>query len=145
MKNPASLDWIYKRDGRLVAFEADRISQSLFAAGESLNRPDAFTARELTDGVLHFLSGELNGAIPKTAQVAHMICKDVRQLGQASIAQAYAEFANLRSAAVSEAKRPDPALVHPGKAGKPQERAIPQLPSPQARAQLSPRFLIPPL
>ncbi|HEV2947869.1 MAG TPA: ATP cone domain-containing protein, partial [Gemmataceae bacterium] len=84
--------WIHKRDGRLVPFEADKISQSLFAASESLGRPDAFTARELTDGVLHFLCAELNGAIPQTGQVAEMTIKIVRELGQAAIAQAYADF-----------------------------------------------------
>src|SRR6266571_1546918 len=79
--------WIHKRDGRLVPFEADKISQSLFAASESLGRPDAFTARELTDSVLHFLYAELNGAIPQTGQVAEMTIKIVRELGQAAIAQ----------------------------------------------------------
>src|SRR5437763_17091401 len=34
--------WLYKRDGRLVPFEPDKISQSLFGATESLGRPDAF-------------------------------------------------------------------------------------------------------
>jgi len=89
--------WIHKRDGRLVPFEADKISQSLFAASESLGRPDAFTARELTDGVLHFLCAELNGAIPQTGQVAEMTVKIVRELGQAAIAQAYADFSTKRS------------------------------------------------
>ena len=67
--------WISKRDGRLMEFEADKISQSLFAAGESLNLPDAFTARELTDGVLHFLAAELNGAgVPiKRSQVRRIL------------------------------------------------------------------------
>jgi len=89
--------WIHKRDGRLVPFEADKISQSLFAASESLGRADAFTARELTDGVLHFLCAELNGAIPQTGQVAEMTIKIVRELGQAAIAQAYADFSKKRS------------------------------------------------
>jgi hypothetical protein len=84
--------WIYKRDGRLVPFEADKISQSIFAASESLNRPDAFTARELTDGVLHFLTMELGDATPSTTQVAELVVKVVRELGQSAIAQAYADF-----------------------------------------------------
>src|SRR5262249_24340620 len=43
--------WVAKRDGRLTAFEPDRIAQALFAASEALGKPDTFLARELTDGV----------------------------------------------------------------------------------------------
>src|SRR5262245_60342334 len=86
--------WVYKRDGRMVPFEADKISQSLFTVTESLHRPDAFTARELTDGVLHFLVVELRDSIPSTTQIAELVVKVVRELGQSPIAQEYADFAN---------------------------------------------------
>ena len=85
--------WIYKRDGRMVPFEADKISRALFAASEYLGRPDAFLARELTDGVVHFLACESEGAIPTTAQVAELTAKVVRELGQPALAQAFADFA----------------------------------------------------
>ena len=84
--------WIYKRDGRLVPFEADKICQSLFAAAEATGCADAFMARELTDGVLHFLSGEIDGGIPTTNQVSDIVAKIVRELGQPTLAQAFAEF-----------------------------------------------------
>ncbi len=88
--------WVYKRDGRLVPFDADRISQSLFAASETLGRPDAFLARELADGILHFLAKESSGqadpgAIPTTAQIADLVAKVIRELGQVSLAQAFIE------------------------------------------------------
>jgi hypothetical protein len=84
--------WVHKRDGRLVPFEADKISRSLFAAAEEVGRPDAFLARELTDGVLHFLSGEAEERIPTTADVADLVVKVVRELGQPALARAYADF-----------------------------------------------------
>ena len=109
MERASSLPvWIHKRDGRLVSFEPDKISQSLFAASESQGRPDAFTARELTDGVLHFLCAELNGAIPQTGQVAEMTIKIVRELGQAGIAQAYADFSKKRFQQPSRKKQEAP-------------------------------------
>jgi hypothetical protein len=80
---------VYKRDGRLVPFEADKICHSLFAATESLGHPDPFMARELADGVLHFLSGEVDGGIPTTAQVGDTVVKVIRELGQPSLAQEY--------------------------------------------------------
>lgn len=90
--------WVTKRDGRLVPFDADRISRSLFAATESLGRPDAFLARELTDGVLHFLAAEVGGRTPTTADVAEVVVKVVRELGHSPLARAFAEHARQRAA-----------------------------------------------
>lgn len=101
--NPAP-EWVYKRDGRLVPFEADKISRSLFAAGESLGRPDAFMARELTDGVLHFLAAEANGTILTTAQVGDLVSKVIRELGQPALAQAFADFSERHAAHEEHAK-----------------------------------------
>src|SRR5262245_19894233 len=85
--------WIRKRDGRLVPFDPDAIGRSLFAAAESLGRPDALLARELTDGVLHFLALETNGVPPTTIELAELVAKVVRELGQPAIAKRYAEHA----------------------------------------------------
>jgi hypothetical protein len=87
---PAPLAWVTKRDGRLVPFESDRVSRALFAATESLGRPDAFLARELTDGVLHFLAADAEG-VPTTAQVAETVAKVVRELGHPALAQAFVD------------------------------------------------------
>jgi hypothetical protein len=82
---------VYKRDGRLVPFEADKISQSLYAATEELGRPSAFLARELTDGVLHFLAADAEVNPPATSQIADLVAKVVRELGQPALAQMYAD------------------------------------------------------
>jgi hypothetical protein len=89
--------WVYKRDGRLVPFEPDKISRALFAASETLGRPDAFLARELTDGILHFLPGEIEESIPTTAQLADVVLKIVRELGQPLLAQTFADFSRQRT------------------------------------------------
>jgi hypothetical protein len=91
--SPPPPAWIRKHDGRLVPFDADKISRSLFAATEALGRPDAFLARELTDGVVHFLVHDGEGTVPTTAQVAELTIKVVRELGQPALAQAFAEGA----------------------------------------------------
>lgn len=83
-------EWIYKRDGRLVSFEADKISHSLFAATETLGQPDSFLARELADSVLHFLATESEGNVPTTTQLADLVVKVVRELGHPALAQTYA-------------------------------------------------------
>jgi hypothetical protein len=83
--------WVHKRDGQLVPFDADKISRALFAAGESLGRPDAFMARELTDSVIHFLAAEAGGVIPTTTQIADLVIKVVRELAQPALARAFEE------------------------------------------------------
>jgi hypothetical protein len=83
--------WVSKRDGRREPFEADKISQSLYAASEELGEPSAFLARELTDGVLHFLTAELETDSPSSMQIADVVAKVVRELGHPLLAQKYSE------------------------------------------------------
>jgi ATP cone domain len=97
--------FVKKRDGRLVPFEPDKICQALFAASESLGHADAFLARELTDGVLHFLAREWAGEVPATTQVAELVAKVVRELGQPKLAQAFS--------AERQGRRPSAAPIAP--------------------------------
>ena len=46
---PPAPAWVRKRDGRVVPFEADKISRALFAVTESLGRPDALTDPRFVD------------------------------------------------------------------------------------------------
>src|SRR5207248_562497 len=92
--------WISKRDGRLVPFEPDRISQALFAASEALGRADAFLARELADGVLHFVAQEFAATdTPTTVQIAELVAKVTRELGQPALAQVFARESERRARA----------------------------------------------
>ena len=94
---PGPPTWVHKRDGQLVPFDADKISRALFAAAESLGHPDAFLARELADGVVHFLTIENEGVTPTTEQLAELVIKVVRELGQPALAEAFARFRESRS------------------------------------------------
>jgi ATP cone domain len=89
MTDPLPLTWIKKPDGRLLPFDADQISRDLFAATQRLGRADAFLARELTDGAVHFLAAEAeNGAISST-QITDTVVKVIRELGHAALSQAF--------------------------------------------------------
>jgi hypothetical protein len=83
--------WVAKRNGRLEPFDADKINRALFAATERLGRPDAFLARELTDGILHFLGAETGNGPLATAQIAEHVIKIVRELGHPELARAFEE------------------------------------------------------
>lgn len=112
---PGPPAWVHKRDGQLVPFDADKISRALFAAGESLGRPDAFLARELADGVVHFLALESEGATPTTEQIAEVVIKVVRELGQPALAETFArwgqERTRLSTAPRAAAETPLPEIV----------------------------------
>lgn len=101
--------WVSRTDGRLVPFEPDRISGALFAATESLGRPDPLAARELCDGVLHFLAAEEENTTITSSQVADLVAKVVRELGQPAIARAFLQRAD-RAAPLSVPPRLSPRL-----------------------------------
>jgi hypothetical protein len=88
--------WVHKRDGRLLPFEADKISRSLFAASEEVGKPDAFLAREMTDAIVHFLAQEYENSTPTTEQIAEVVVKVLGVLGQPALAEAYAQFPRQR-------------------------------------------------
>jgi hypothetical protein len=89
MDTPSPPAWVVKRDGRLEPFDADKICRALFAVGESLGKPDAFLARELSDGVTHFLAEECDERLPPTTYIAEVVGKVVRELGQPALAEAF--------------------------------------------------------
>jgi hypothetical protein len=81
--------WVCQRDGRVVPFDPDRICQAIFLATEVLHQPNAFLAREMTDGVLLFLAQEHAGGTPTAEQIADLVAKVLRELGQPALAQAF--------------------------------------------------------
>jgi hypothetical protein len=103
--------WVKKRDGRLVPFDSDAISQDLYSATEALGQPDALLARELTDGVLHFLAGENAEDTQSTGAIADLVVKVVRELRHPRLAQAFADRPH--------GARPEPAdlAAHPAEIG----------------------------
>ncbi|MCE9533928.1 MAG: hypothetical protein K8T89_22810, partial [Planctomycetes bacterium] len=82
---------IIQRDGRSAPFEPEKLSRSLFAATEALRAPDPFLARELTDGVLHFLEVDSAHLPPTADELIELVVKVVRELGHPALAKVYEE------------------------------------------------------
>ncbi len=101
--------WVRKRDGSQVPFEADKISQALFAATEALGQPDAFLAREMTDGVLSFLASEGETTL-STERIADIVTTSVAALGQPALART---FEQLQQADSGPERGTDLPAVHP--------------------------------
>jgi len=93
---------IRDRDGKSEPFDAERIARRLFGATETLGTPDPFLARELTDGVLHFLEvDEFLDPLP-VLDLLELIVKVVRELGHPALARV-----------LEDRSRPNPLLPAP--------------------------------
>ena len=79
------LHWVRSADGQLVPFEPDRLCRRIFAALAALGRHEPFTARELTDCVLHFLDGAFT-APPTSAELRDFAVKVIREAGDPLVA-----------------------------------------------------------
>jgi hypothetical protein len=93
----------------LLPFDPDQISRDLFAATQRLGSADAFLARELTDGVVHFLAADADNGTITTAQVNDTVAKVVRELGHAALAQAFLQLQ------AKPSKLAEPASMPPAK------------------------------
>jgi hypothetical protein len=113
MEAAAPPTWVRKRDGSLAPFDGDKISRALFAASEALGRPDAFLARELADGVAHFLAAERSDDVPSTSEIGETTIKVVRELGCPALAEAFAAHGRqrVRGGTASRADGPAGELV----------------------------------
>ena len=103
--------WVRKRDGTTESFDPEKIHRALYAATETAGHADAFLARELADGALHFLAAEGDPSLVSTAFISDTLTKVVRELGYAWVAKALAEHASLDSDAGPRIRhdRPDAA------------------------------------
>ncbi len=111
--------------GRIVEFDADAVCQLLFEITDELGRPDAFLARELTDGLAFFLSNEFRDQVPSLAELTDLIEKYVRELGHPVLAQrirrrAARELSASPQAFWLAALRPKPKIAIPDPLPEPQ-------------------------
>lgn len=76
-------------DGHEEPFAPERITRRLYLAAETLGMADAFLARELTEGVLHFLALDEEGPAITPEAIAETVVKVVRELGHPALAGAF--------------------------------------------------------
>ena len=60
MKINGSVKRVQKRDGRIVPFEAEKITFAVFKALRAIGHPDRKLAQEITDNVISKISLHLN-------------------------------------------------------------------------------------
>ncbi|NMB41656.1 MAG: anaerobic ribonucleoside triphosphate reductase [Firmicutes bacterium] len=81
---------IRKRDGRIVPFDAEKITQAIFKAAWAVDGEDYSLAGELTKEVIAYLSGQkLPGLIPSVEEIQDAVEKILIERGHARTAKAY--------------------------------------------------------
>jgi len=92
-ESAGAIPWVRKRDGRIVSFDAAKIASSILAAHELVDVENpAFTAQELTQAVIHFLSERTAGQIPSTSEIAETVVTVLREVGQGPTAQIFHDY-----------------------------------------------------
>lgn len=89
---------IKKRDGRIVSFNAEKITQAIFKAASAVGGEDYSLAEELTGDVVTFLSdNNLPGLLPTVEDIQDAVEKVLIEKGHARTAKAYILYRDKRT------------------------------------------------
>lgn len=81
---------ICKRDGRIVPFDASKITQAIFKAAKAVGGEDYSLAEDLTREVIFYLQGQqFAGLIPTVEEIQDAVEKILIERGHARTAKAY--------------------------------------------------------
>lgn len=89
---------IRKRDGRLVNFSKDKITEAIFKAARGVGGYDYKTSEVLSDGVINYMVGKIGtDAIPEVEFVQDSVEKVLIESGHAKTAKAYILYRDKRT------------------------------------------------
>lgn len=91
------LEFIEKRDGKIVPFDKEKIEQAVIKALKAVGREDNKLAAGLTDRVLHNLKKKFGYDAPSVEQVQDEVEAELIASGLAEVAKAYILYRNRRS------------------------------------------------
>lgn len=89
---------IQKRDGRVVTFDPEKITQAIFQAARAVGGEDYQLAREVTREVVKYLAAQkLPGLIPTVEEIQDVVEKVLIERGHARTAKAYILYRDKRT------------------------------------------------
>ncbi len=89
--------WIRKRDGRVVEFDLDKISEAIFKAVKAVGGDDHDLAVELSEVVVRYLVEYSKESIPNVEEVQDAVEKVLIERGHAKTAKAYILYRDHRT------------------------------------------------
>ena len=81
--------WIKKRDGAVVRFEKEKITEAIFKAFKAVGKEDRKTAEKITEDVVKEIQRVCIKKIPEVEQVQDMVEKALIANEEAEVAKAY--------------------------------------------------------
>ncbi len=88
---------IQKRDGRVVPFELDKITEAIFKAAQAVGGQDIQKSQELARAVVHYLSEEKHILLPTVEEVQDAVEKILIEDGHARTAKAFILYRDRRT------------------------------------------------
>jgi len=88
---------VRKRDGRVVPFDVEKITEAVFRAAQAVGGEDRFMAQELADVVVMFLEKSFQGDVPGIEDIQDMVEKVLIETGHARTAKAYILYRDKRA------------------------------------------------
>lgn len=95
--NSKKIEFIKKRDGRIVPFEKTKIADAIFKAAKSVGGQDRYLAEDLAEAVTVYLNKEFIGKIPTVEQIQDIVEKVLIKTGHAKTAKAYILYREKRA------------------------------------------------
>jgi anaerobic ribonucleoside-triphosphate reductase len=80
---------VEKRDGTIVDFDKDKISEAIYKAAKSVGGHDRAMADDLANKVMYYLKGALRNELPTVEQVQDAVERVLIEEGHAKTAKAY--------------------------------------------------------
>lgn len=98
------IEWVQKRDGRIVPFQAEKIADAIFAAAKAVGGEDRIQAEVLAGQVIHLLQQNvLAQEAPTVEEIQDLVEKVLIEQGHARTAKAFILYRNQRTR-IREAK-----------------------------------------
>ena len=90
---------IKKRDGRIVDFDQEKITNAIYKAAVACGGSDKDQAKQLSDEVVNVLEKKFKNSIPEVEQVQDIVEKILIENGKAKTAKSYILYREKRSSA----------------------------------------------
>ncbi len=95
--NMERIEFIKKRDGRVVPFEKTKIADAIFKAAKSVGGQDRYLAEDLAEAVSVYLNKEFKGKIPTVEEIQDIVEKVLIKTGHAKTAKSYILYREKRA------------------------------------------------
>ncbi|MCX8082999.1 MAG: ATP cone domain-containing protein [bacterium] len=102
------IEYVRKRDGRLVPFNKQKIADAIFKAAQSVGGQDRYLAEDLAEVVQLYLEKEYKGDTPSVEEIQDIVERILIKTGHARTAKAYILYRQKRARArqIREGLRP---------------------------------------